>query len=201
MRPLIVAIVTGAVGLATPSASRAGSDPRGRVEAHHPWLQASLIRLWEGSPTWRASLSRIDGHVRIFTPDQVLVEDGGRHRPFDDDVLAEVTPVVDADGRVRQVTVVVNLALVEAGHAARLTPWIELESDLDRILAHEVYGHAVPYLLAGHLAGHCPDPRPGEPAEDACAIRRENVIRAELGLGRRTDAGLQGLALGRRVRH
>jgi hypothetical protein len=58
-----------------------------------------------------------------------------------------------------------------------------------------VYGHAVPYLEAGHLSGRCADPEPGQPATQSCAIQRENVVRAELRLGRRTDAALGGLIL------
>jgi hypothetical protein len=77
----------------------------------------------------------------------------------------------------------------------RLSVRRDFEADLDRILVHEIYGHAVPYLLAGDLSGRCPDPGPNEPARDACSIRRENAVRVELGLGRRGDHGLSSLAL------
>jgi hypothetical protein len=70
--------------------------------------------------------------------------------------------------------------------------------DLDRILVHEIYGHAVPYLLAGDLSGRCADPQPQERAVDACSIQRENAVRAQLGLGRRVDYGLGDLNLSRR---
>ena len=74
------------------------------------------------------------------------------------------------------------------------------KTSIARILAHEVYGHAMPYLLAGHLSGKCADPLPGQRATDACAIKRENAIRGELRLGQRRDYGLDGLALVRRHR-
>ena len=91
--------------------------------------------------------------------------------------------------------IVVNLRLVQDTHDARLSVPRDFEADLDRILVHEIYGHAVPYLLAGNLSGRCADPKKGESASDACAIRRENAVRAELGLGRRDDHGLYSLAL------
>ncbi len=94
--------------------------------------------------------------------------------------------------------VVVNLPLIERmGRQTAALP-IEMEGDLDRILVHEVYGHALPYLLAGNLSGRCADPLPGQQAHEACAIQRENAVRAELGLNRRLDYGLYDLALVRR---
>jgi hypothetical protein len=95
------------------------------------------------------------------------------------------------------VFVVVNLDLIDRAHAARNSLPAERDADLDRVLVHEVYGHAFPYLLAGNLSGRCADPIAGERAVDACSIRRENAVRAELGLGRRTDYGVAGLSLSR----
>jgi hypothetical protein len=95
------------------------------------------------------------------------------------------------------VIVVVNLPLLEEVHRRSYSPLVELYWDLDRILVHEIYGHALPYLLAGDLSGRCPDPAPGQKASDACSIRRENAVRAELGLSRRTGYGLD-LVLARR---
>jgi hypothetical protein len=131
------------------------------------------------------------------TPDEVVVQDRDRRRSFEADLLGEVTPVAEPDGRVTQVLVVVNVSLIEASHGRRFSTLSELHADLDRVLAHEVFGHALPYLIEGNVSGRCADPTSGERPEDSCAIRRENVIRAELGLGRRTDAGLYGLALAR----
>ena len=113
-------------------------------------------------------------------------------------VLAEIAPVPDPDAAVDVVLVVVNLPLIERmGRQTAALP-IELEGDLDRILVHEVYGHALPYLLAGNLSGRCADPLPGQQAHEACAIQRENAVRAELGMNRRLDYGLYDLALVRR---
>lgn len=168
----------------------------------HRLVRDSLQRIASGSQLFRSALDQLRRTARrvvVLTPDQVVVaRDGSRSlRRFDPDVLAEVAPVARHGSRVDLVMVVVNLPLLESRHQQRGSlPW-ELTDDLDRILVHEVYGHALPYLLVGDLSGHCADPKSGERAIDACAIRRENDVRAELGLGRRTDAGLAGLALTR----
>jgi hypothetical protein len=173
------------------------------VAASHPAIQASLDRISNGSRLWRHALRALETTGRqaaIVTSDQVLVADASHsrtRRPFDATVLAEATPVAGADERVDAVIVVVNLALLEDSHRARGShPW-ELHDDLDRILIHEVYGHALPYLLVGDLSGRCADPQGDQLPEQSCAIQRENAVRAELGLGRRRDAGLDGLALTR----
>jgi hypothetical protein len=76
----------------------------------------------------------------------------------------------------------------------------DFEADLERVVIHEVYGHAVPYLLAGKASGRCADPARGERALDACSVRRENAVRAEAGLGERTDYTFGGLLLMDRLR-
>lgn len=186
-----------------PSAARA---PGPTVVTTSPAIRNSLDRLTQGSASWREAIAQIRGvgrRVVVLTPDQVVVQDPGdprRQRPFDHDVLAEVSPVVEPGGVVRQVMVVVNLPLVETAHDRRRSVPRDLHADLDRILAHEIYGHALPYLLAGHVSGACADPKPDERPTDACAIQRENTVRAELALGLRTDAGMYSLALARAAR-
>ncbi|MEQ1869313.1 MAG: hypothetical protein ABL961_04760 [Vicinamibacterales bacterium] len=173
----------------------------GPIVADNPRLRDSVDRLTRGSALWRNALESAKQRGRravILTPDQVVVTTGDQHgsvKAFDAGVLAEVTPVTRGTSRVDAVLIVVNLPLVERLHTRRNSLPAEFETDLDRILAHEVYGHALPYLLAGDLSGHCPDPVLNQPAAEACAIRRENAVRAELGLGRRVDAGLSSLTL------
>jgi hypothetical protein len=48
------------------------------------------------------------------------------------------------------------------------------------------------------MSGRCADPTPDERPSEACSIKRENEIRAELRLGRRMDRGFEGLTLTRR---
>ena len=93
--------------------------------------------------------------------------------------------------------VVVNVERMQAAARAPSSLPGEFHADLERVLAHEVYGHAVPYLVAGASVGPLRRPRrPGTPATAVCAIQRENVMRAELRLGRRTDGTLSGLIAG-----
>lgn len=166
-------------------------------------LAASLERIAKRSRLWRDAVAAAGRHGRqalVVTPDEVAVADtvaGTGTRPFDKTVLAGAAPVPRDGFRVDRVLVVVNVDLIERAHRRRGSLPAEMHSDLDRILVHEVYGHALPYLLAGDMSGRCPDPQPGERAVDACAIQRENAVRAELGLGRRIDSGLAGLLLTR----
>lgn len=169
----------------------------------HPILANSASRLYAGSPLWRKAVHEVADtgrRVIVVTPDKVVVRDpiSGRDTPFDVDQIAEVQPMADEWSRVETVVVVINMPLIEKLYSDATMK--DLEADLDRILAHEVYGHAMPYVLAGHLSGKCADPLPGQRATDACAIKRENAIRGELRLGQRREYGLEGLALARRYR-
>jgi hypothetical protein len=160
-----------------------------------------LQRISQGSALWREALEAVrstGGRMLVVTPADIRWSGGRRGQArigFDPDVLAEATPVVADQSQVSTVVIVVNVRLVREKHDARLSVRRDFEADLDRILVHEIYGHAVPYLLAGSLAGRCADPMRGESASNACAIRRENAVRAELGLGLRQDHGLYSLAL------
>ncbi len=49
-------------------------------------------------------------------------------------------------------------------------------------IAHEVYGHVIPW----RNGTHCADGFPGTPAAGSCAVTRENVIRAEMRVSLRT---------------
>lgn len=160
-------------------------------------LLASLERISRGSVLWRDAVEAVrktGRRVLVVTPADVTFDKGNREA-FDPGVLAETFPIVAGGSQVRQVVIVVNLRLVQETHDTRLSVPRDFEADVDRILVHEIYGHAVPYLLAGSLNGRCADPQRGESASNACSIQRENAVRAELGLGRREDHGLYSLAL------
>lgn len=174
------------------------------IIVEHPVLSASLARLYAGSARWRKALDDVVNtgrRVVVVTPDKVRVRDDGDgpDTPFDPEVIAEVQPLADDWSRVATVVVVINVPLLEKLYSDATSA--DLDADLDRILAHEVYGHAIPYLLAGHLSGKCADPLPNQRATDACAIKRENEIRSELRLGERRNYGLNGLAIARRFRY
>jgi hypothetical protein len=165
-------------------------------------LRSSFERISSGSRLWREAIETIEGSGRrviVLTPEQVRVQDPRSTTaaaPFDPELLAEVSPVIVSGSQVPAVLVVVNVPLLRRIHHSQ--PWSlpsDIYRDLDRIVIHEVYGHAFPYLLAGDVSGRCPDALPGQRAIDACAIQRENAVRAELRLGLRQDTGLKGLAL------
>jgi hypothetical protein len=200
---LTTALTVVAVPVRADKAAVNLSDPA--VITNNPTLQQSLNRLFTHSAAWRAAVREVERLGRkavVVTPKNVRVKDpaNGEVRPFDADVLAEVQPLAENETRVDAVVVVVNIDLLQRMQG-QLTTTRDFEDDLDRVLAHEVYGHAIPYLLAGDLAGKCADPERGQRATEACAIKRENEIRAELRLGERRDSGLNGLTLARRYRH
>jgi hypothetical protein len=196
------AIATESVRGQSQPASEAWSSP---LLTSNPILQASLNRIAQGSASWREALEQVARTGRralVITPDQVqvkVVDRRGKARPFDPSVLAQVVPVLRDGSRIGTVLVVINLRLIDELHNARLSVPLHFEADIDRILVHEIYGHALPYLVAGDLSGRCADPERGARAAEACSIRRENVVRAELGFGRRTDYGLSDLVLTRRA--
>ena len=199
--PIYLALAVSLTLLA--DAAHAQSSP---IQTANPTFQASLDRIAKRSALWRQASDAIQLTGRraiVVTPDQVRVAEPGpdqRFERFDETVIAEVAPVLREGNAIDVVLIVINLALLEEQHRERRLLPIEFEMDLDRILIHEIYGHAVPYLLAGHLSGRCADPQPRERPVDACSIQRENAVRAELGLGRRVEYGLDGLNLTRRYR-
>lgn len=167
-------------------------------------LLESLNRISRGSALWREAMAAVretGRRVIVVTPADAVIK--GRNSQLNADALepsalAEAIPVFGEGAAIPAVVIVVNLRLVRQTHDARMSVPRDFEADLDRILVHEVYGHAVPYLLAGNISGRCADPTPQEPARDACSIRRENAVRSELGLGRRDDHGVFSLRLAMR---
>jgi hypothetical protein len=184
-----------AAALLAASLSSAWAQDSGHraVLVSHPVLAASVERLSVESPTWRDALSAVAATGRrtvLLTSDKV-------NGTFDSEALAQAHPLADDQARVETVLVVINLELLQRLSGLPVDA-IQFKDDLDRIVAHEVYGHAVPFLLAGDLSGRCADPAPGQSATSACAIKRENLIRKEVGLGQRFEYGREGLAIARR---
>jgi hypothetical protein len=161
-------------------------------------LLESLKRISKGSPLWREAMQAVRNTGRqtlVVTPADVVMSGRRDRYAFDDSALAEAFPVLGEKSQITSVVVVVNLRLMQKSHDSRLSVPRDFEGDLDRVLVHEIYGHAIPYLLAGDLTGRCADPVRGENPSDACSIIRENAVRAELGLGSRRDYGLSSLTL------
>ncbi len=165
----------------------------GPLTVRNPVLAASVQRLAADSQSWREAIIAVTATGRraeLVTSDQTK-------RWIQQDSLAQVHPITDAQFRVESVLIVVNLELLQRLSGLPVAA-VDFEDDVDRIVAHEVYGHAIPLLLSGTLAGNCADPATGQRAIAACAIQRENVIRREMRLGQRFDYGRGSLALARR---
>lgn len=192
-------LFTACIGMAAllaaaplPVWAQAASD--GPLEISHPVIASSIQRLTEGSASWRDALAAVAARGRramVVTPDRIKT-------PIDADTLAQVFPIADEQARVESVLVVINLELLQRLSGLPVTA-IDFEDDVDRIIAHEVYGHAIPFLLSGSLAGKCADPAVGQSAVASCVIQRENVIRREMRLGQRAEYGRESLALARRT--
>jgi hypothetical protein len=180
-------------GLVTPLpvwAQDASSDP---VVVSHTVLASSVQRMAAQSSSWREAINAVAATGRralVITPDQVKT-------PMEAETLAQVFPIADEQSRVDTVLVVVNLELLKKLSGLPVTA-VDFEDDVDRVIAHEVYGHAIPFLLSGSLAGNCPDPVAGQSAAASCVIQRENVIRREMRLGLRSEYGRDSLAIARR---
>ena len=188
---LATVVFAASFAAATPSVSAQGK-PGGAISVWNPIIAASVDRLSIESPSWRDALDAVAATGRRAVLIAADAVDG-----FDSERLAQARPVVDERSRIDTVVVVINLELLQRLSGLPVKA-VGFEEDLDRIVAHEVYGHAIPFLLAGTVAGRCSDPVDGQSASDACAIARENVIRKEMGLGRRFDSGREGLAFARR---
>jgi hypothetical protein len=205
LRWLTLAMLTSLAATSALSAQNtqasSAADSHALVLAGHPSLAASLERIAKGSALWRSEIEalRPTGRLAVVVASrQVLAADPRRgiQRAADTAVLADISLLPGTRSGIAAV-VVVDLQLLDELHDRRGSSPAEKAADLDRILVHEVYGHAFPYLRVGNASGKCADPVAGERAEQACSILRENAVRAELGLGRRTEYGLRGLALGR----
>jgi hypothetical protein len=186
-------VVLAAAVLAAPLSVSAQESTEGPIQAWHPVLAASIERLSAESPSFRDALKAVTATGRravLITPDKF---DGA----FEAGTLAQAEPIGSDRSRVDYVLVVVNLELLQRLSGLPMTA-IDFEDDVDRILAHEVYGHAVPYLLAGTPTAKCADPAIGQSAAASCAVQRENVIRREMRLGQRIEYGRDSLALARR---
>lgn len=85
----------------------------------------------------------------------------------------------DSQDRLERTAVIVELEWLRALHHSLGTGEPGFLAGLDALLIHEVYGHLVPLIESGSLAGACPDPDPGEWLLDSCVGRRERIIQSE----------------------
>ena len=169
-------------------------DSNSRLEILDPFLATRIQLLEERSPQLRAAMDAARAGpipVVIGTPVQVQERLGGQlnlAKEIGNERIGEFR-ARRPDPELPEIDLVVIRVDLTALHRAakrRLiggTAW--LERTTDAIVIHELWGHAVPVLAAGSITGRCPDPRPGEVEAESCVMRRESVLRAELGLSPR----------------
>lgn len=209
-------LLPGRTGSSNPEAERekrqvrqAGKQPappppgklwaNGTIEVLDNGLDDRVTSLSERSPKFRSamdSLAATDFRIVLAQPQQIRGLMPGLEY-YRAEHLGEVLPIRDSTRAIVGAIVTVDVARLKAMHRQGTLPAAALEDDIDRILIHEVYGHVIPLSASRRISGGCPDPKPGEPALNSCAIRRENAIRAELGMEARTTYDIRGLAIGR----
>ncbi|HEX7091430.1 MAG TPA: hypothetical protein VF192_14925 [Longimicrobiales bacterium] len=173
----------------------------GKVTVADELLATRMDALERRSATWRAGMDSIHAtgfYVLVGGPAAVRSMVRGLER-YSPQHLGEVIPLRDENGEIAGAVVTIDLPRLERLWRRTDLPRSAFEADVDRILIHEIYGHVVPLAASRNIEGGCPDPEPGEPAWTSCAIRRENVIRDELGLEPRVAYDLTGLAIGRYI--
>jgi hypothetical protein len=199
------ALALGLLGTAACAVLPAGAgklpvpEDIGSVRVTDRLLAERVHSLQDRSPTWSAALDSLAGlrfQVLIGTPEQLgelvpsLSSYAGQH-------IGRMLPLGNRAGQLIGAAVLIDLAVMERMARAAGASRAMLEGDIDRILAHELYGHVLPLAIAGRPDRGCADPAPDEPAVSSCSVRRENRIRAELGLPPRTTYDLRALAIGR----
>ncbi len=192
-RRLLTAGIVMATLFAAPWIVSAQEAADGPLVVWNPVLAASVQRLEAESRSWRDAIAAVKATGRRA----LLVTSDQAKGSIDPATLAQLLPISDLPSRVDSVLIVVNLELLQKLSGLSVRD-VDFEDDVDRIVAHEVYGHAIPLLLSGTMAGNCADPVSGQSAIASCAIQRENVIRRETRLGQRADYGRESLALARR---
>lgn len=163
-------------------------------------LRATVVRLRRLSPSFDSAIVVIENSgipVVIGTAEQLKDETPPGYRHVDGwQALTAIYPLT-ADGArgkpINHFAVIVRLsdlrkALAGANtseDSARLSRYVE------RVVAHEIYGHLMPQLQLGKTAPvACADPTSGADWYTACVMRRERRVMAQLVESRGTYASL-----------
>ena len=126
----------------------------GVVQVVHPVLAERLAFLEANSPTFKAALDEVRA-----TP--------GAYLALNVNKVPDPLQIAKTLGLEGGILIYVDLAKAE------LT-----QDELDTVILHEVYGHAIPVLLEGRT---CDDPAAGAAWSTSCVAEREATILAELG--------------------
>jgi hypothetical protein len=190
-----------------PAAADGAAPAAAGLRVLHPYLEQRIRSLEARSRRFAEAMEMLRAApfpIAVGTPEQVMSRQAtGRLALTRAARVGEFTAVADPlDGTVREMHVWVavdRIARRALGARRGATPAAlrrRLDAQVDAVLIHELWGHAVPVAETGNLAAHCPDPRRGEPPLESCVMRRENDLRAELGLEPR-----RGYPLSARQRH
>jgi hypothetical protein len=159
-------------------------------------LEAAYDLLLDRSPTFAAAIQAIEagGSMRVrigyrqhvMRPFERLVNEERSGAAFlTEGLLFQPPGTILCEVRVVFFTEELEAELLRQG-----VPEEELVMDLALVLAHEVYGHLVPFTdqPAPAWPSPCRDPAPRHArTRTGCAVDRENVIREELGVRERTS--------------
>jgi hypothetical protein len=185
-----------------PRASAGVGDPLlSALAIEDPYLAERVRQLELRAPLLRAALDSVRAgcvDVRVGTVEGM----GGSVRwlpgslPPDD--LAQTAARVDTGTQaVREMVVRVDMRAI-ARHLRGRVPspetWFSrsrrqarFDGLVDAVLIHELWAHLVPVAIGGSVRFLCPDPLPGQADLQSCSLRRENELRAQLGLAPRTQ--------------
>jgi hypothetical protein len=153
------------------------------------FLATRLERLEKLSPRLHEAMNHVRAGelpVYIGTPTQIAAYHASTRvlgdRLTREERIAEMAAVLESADSDRFLFGVVRIDMERV--ASRRTG-AAFDAEVDAILIHEVWGHLVPVAENPIRSSMCRDPRPGEPALESCAMRRENDLRQELGLSPR----------------
>lgn len=167
----------------------------------HPFLERKIHELENESPTFRDAMEDArNGKARVLI---ASASDVNRWLPhmkskYDRTAHAGVTISFQKGNIVDEIVVLINLELIEKKHVeharrtgerdpAVLQSWFE--HDVKSVLIHELYGHMAPVAKSGLTKDICYDPPHPDAYLLSCVGKRENAIRAELGLTKRVSYG------------
>lgn len=152
-----------------------------------------LAHLADTSPTLRAALAALDGaappiHIRTF---ETAVDAAFYSRAYGFE-YGYTRAYLGRDGRVLSIVVALDVQQLRRDGRDMAVPEPVLLAEMAVVLAHELYGHAIPLALAGTVDAMCLDE---VPESAPCALERENRIRSELGVPHRRSYERVGLAI------
>jgi hypothetical protein len=163
-------------------------------------LLATVIRLREMSPSFDSAIRTIiRSGIPVIIGSDIQLKDElppGYAHVQGWQALTAIYPLTptNAPGRpINHFSVIVRLTDLRAALANSTTDADSalFNRHMERVLAHEIYGHLLPQLRLGKTAPiACDDPTDGAHWYDACVMRRERHIMAQLVTARGTYATL-----------